>query len=98
MKDIEIVLGRRGEGKREKDGGVNLRYVASTYVNITMYPPVQLLYAIKIILKNEVWFLENLKLQMCVIRVAQFRSPLDSTALVSSSSCGIINRLRDFTK
>jgi hypothetical protein len=25
--------------------GVNLRYIVSTYVNITMYLPVQLLYA-----------------------------------------------------
>jgi hypothetical protein len=27
--------------------GVNLRYIVNTYVNITMYPPVQLLYANK---------------------------------------------------
>jgi hypothetical protein len=35
-------LGRR---KRENDRGVNVRHIVSTHVNITMYPPVQLLYA-----------------------------------------------------
>jgi hypothetical protein len=30
---------------RENGRGVNLRYSVSTYVNFTMYPPVQLLYA-----------------------------------------------------
>jgi hypothetical protein len=30
---------RRGKGrKRENDEGINLRYILSTYVNITMYP------------------------------------------------------------
>jgi hypothetical protein len=29
--------------------GVNLRYIVSTYANVTMYPPIQLLYANKII-------------------------------------------------
>jgi hypothetical protein len=29
--------------------GVNLRYIVSTYVNIAMYSPVQLVYANKII-------------------------------------------------
>jgi hypothetical protein len=43
MKPIEIVL--RNEKGNE---GANLRYIVSTYVNITMYPPVQLLYANKI--------------------------------------------------
>jgi hypothetical protein len=33
MKAFEIVL-RRREGAREKSGGVNLRYIVSTYVNI----------------------------------------------------------------
>jgi hypothetical protein len=28
-----------GGGNRENDGGVNLRYIVSTYVNIIMYPP-----------------------------------------------------------
>jgi hypothetical protein len=34
-------------GKRDNDGQVNLRYSVSTHVNITMYAPVQLLYANK---------------------------------------------------
>jgi hypothetical protein len=33
MKPVEIVLRR---GKRENDGGVNLRYIVSTYVNVTI--------------------------------------------------------------
>jgi hypothetical protein len=39
MKPVEIVLRRRGRGKRMNDEGVNLRYMVSPYVNITMYPP-----------------------------------------------------------
>jgi hypothetical protein len=46
MKTVEIVL-RRGRGERENNGGVNLRHIVSTYVNITMYPPIQLLYVKK---------------------------------------------------
>jgi hypothetical protein len=46
LKPAEIVL-RRGEGRRMKV--VNLRYTVSSYVNITTYPPVQLLYANKIV-------------------------------------------------
>jgi hypothetical protein len=38
MKSAEIGLRRGGGGKREKDGGINLRYIVSTYVNITVYP------------------------------------------------------------
>jgi hypothetical protein len=39
---------KRGKGKEgEWWRGVNLRYIISTYVNITMYLPVQLLYANK---------------------------------------------------
>jgi hypothetical protein len=41
MKPVEIVL-RRGWGKRENDRGSKSGYYVSTYVNITMYPPVQL--------------------------------------------------------
>jgi hypothetical protein len=42
-KPVETVLRRREEG--EKWGGVlNLRYIVNTYVNIIVYPPVQLLY------------------------------------------------------
>jgi hypothetical protein len=36
MKHVEIVL-RRGE-VRENDGGDKLRYIVSTYVNVTMNP------------------------------------------------------------
>jgi hypothetical protein len=54
MKPIEIVLRRKGRwGRRRMMEGVNLRYIVCTYVNITMYPPVQLLYANKII-KNKI--------------------------------------------
>jgi hypothetical protein len=46
MKPVEIVLRReREEGeKRRTVEEINLRYIVSTYVNIKMYPPVQLLY------------------------------------------------------
>jgi hypothetical protein len=47
MKLVEIVL-RRGEGKEgEENGGGKSKTYVSTYINITMYPPVQLLYANK---------------------------------------------------
>jgi hypothetical protein len=40
MKPIEIVLRRGGDlWRRENYGRVNLRYIISIYVNITMYPP-----------------------------------------------------------
>jgi hypothetical protein len=51
MKPVEIVL-RRGRGMKENDRGVKLRYIVSTYVNTTVYPPVQLLYANKILKIN----------------------------------------------
>jgi hypothetical protein len=38
MKPVEIVLRRRERGKRRMMEGVNLRYIISTYVNITMCP------------------------------------------------------------
>jgi hypothetical protein len=47
MKPVEIVLRRRIME------GINLRYIVSTYiVNITIYPPAQLLYANKIFFKK----------------------------------------------
>jgi hypothetical protein len=51
MKPVEIVLRKWERGKRENDGGgkIQLRYTVNIYVNITMYPPIQLLYANKII-------------------------------------------------
>jgi hypothetical protein len=45
-----LFCGGRGERRRMMEG-VNLRYIVTTHVNITMYPPVQILYANKIILK-----------------------------------------------
>jgi hypothetical protein len=42
MTPVKTVL-RRGEGKREGDGGVDQRYVVSTYVNIKIYSPIQLI-------------------------------------------------------
>jgi hypothetical protein len=48
MKLVEIVQ-RRGEGGRKRMmERVNLRYIVSTYVNIAIYPSVQLLYANKL--------------------------------------------------
>jgi hypothetical protein len=39
MKPIEIVLRTREWGRgRTMEGGIYLRYIASIYVNITMYP------------------------------------------------------------
>jgi hypothetical protein len=48
MKPVEIVLRRRGGGRGRMMNGVNLRYIVNTYVNITTYLPIQLLYANKI--------------------------------------------------
>jgi hypothetical protein len=45
MNPDEIVLRSREGGRRRTMEGVNLRYIVSPYVNITMYPPVQILYA-----------------------------------------------------
>jgi hypothetical protein len=36
MRSVEIVLIRRW-GIKKKDGGVNLRYIVSTFVNVKMY-------------------------------------------------------------
>jgi hypothetical protein len=47
MKPVEIVLRRRGWGRGRTMEGINLRYIVSTYANITMYPLVQLLYTNK---------------------------------------------------
>jgi hypothetical protein len=57
MKLVEIVSFNNEGGRREREEGeqwrrVNLRYIVSTYANITIYPPVQLLYANKIIFKS----------------------------------------------
>jgi hypothetical protein len=46
MKPVEIVLRSGERGSKEV---VNLRYIASTYIKITMYSPIQLLYTNKII-------------------------------------------------
>jgi hypothetical protein len=46
MKPVEIVL-RRGERWGRMMEGVNLRYFVNAYVNLTIYPPVQLLYVKK---------------------------------------------------
>jgi hypothetical protein len=53
MKPFEIVP-RRRKGKRGRmmERLIQLRYILNTYVNITMFPSVQLLYANKIINKN----------------------------------------------
>jgi hypothetical protein len=50
MKPTEIVLRRRTGRKRENDEGVNPTKIVSTYVNIIMYPSIQLFYVNKIIL------------------------------------------------
>jgi hypothetical protein len=46
MKPVEIVLRREEEGRRRMEE-VNLRYIINTYINITVYPLVQLLYSNK---------------------------------------------------
>jgi hypothetical protein len=47
MKAVEIFV-RRGRGEnRERLSRITLRYIVSTYVNITVYPSVQLLNANK---------------------------------------------------
>jgi hypothetical protein len=54
MKPAEIFLkwgGDRGRG-RMMEGYIQQRYISNTYVNITMYPPVQVLFASNII-KNK---------------------------------------------
>jgi hypothetical protein len=38
MKPTEIILREEGERRRMMEG-VNISYIVSTYVNITMYPP-----------------------------------------------------------
>jgi hypothetical protein len=43
MKPIKIVLKSWKRGMRESNVGVKLRYIVSTYVNIAMYLPMQLL-------------------------------------------------------
>jgi hypothetical protein len=47
MKSVEIVLRMGGGGRGRMLEGISLRYIVSTYVNITLYPPVQLLYVNK---------------------------------------------------
>jgi hypothetical protein len=44
VKPVEIILRSRGGGIME---GANLIYIVSTYINVTMKPPVQLTYANK---------------------------------------------------
>jgi hypothetical protein len=61
MKPVEIAL-RRGEEERGSVmEGANLRYIVSTYVNITMYSPLQLLYANKKIKTKESSFLLSIR-------------------------------------
>jgi hypothetical protein len=38
-KPVEIVLRRREGGRGRMMVGINLRYIVSTHINITMYPP-----------------------------------------------------------
>jgi hypothetical protein len=48
MKPVQIVLRRRGGRKGKMMKGTNLiKYIVSTYVHITMHPPVKLVYANK---------------------------------------------------
>jgi hypothetical protein len=47
IKPVEIVLRRGKEDRGGTRQGVKLRYIVNIYVNITMYPLVQLLYADK---------------------------------------------------
>jgi hypothetical protein len=47
MKSVEIVQ-RSGRRRGRMMEGVNLRYIGSSYVNVTMYPSIELLYVYKI--------------------------------------------------
>jgi hypothetical protein len=47
MKPVEIVLRRVEGGRGRMKEEVGLRYIVSIYVNITVYPPIQLLYVNK---------------------------------------------------
>jgi hypothetical protein len=38
MKPVEIVLRRGGRGNEMMEKGIYLRYIVSTYVNVTMNP------------------------------------------------------------
>jgi hypothetical protein len=38
MKSVEIVLKGGGGEIKEKDEGLNLRYIINTYVNVATYP------------------------------------------------------------
>jgi hypothetical protein len=38
MRSVETILRRGGGEIKENDEGVNLRYIVSTSVNVTMYP------------------------------------------------------------
>jgi hypothetical protein len=53
MRPVKTVLRTRGKGIKENDGGgVNLRYIVSTFVNITLYSQYNMLqYANKNIIK-----------------------------------------------
>jgi hypothetical protein len=48
MKSAEIIPRKGGGGKGRTMKRVTLRYIVSSYVNITMYPPVQQLSVNKI--------------------------------------------------
>jgi hypothetical protein len=48
MNPVEIVLRKEGGGRGRIIEGVNLSYTVSTYVNITIYLLVQLIYVNKI--------------------------------------------------
>jgi hypothetical protein len=52
MKSLEIILRRGRDGSKKMMEGINLGYIVITYVNITIYPPIQILYGNKIIEKK----------------------------------------------
>jgi hypothetical protein len=72
MKPVEIVTRIGEEGSQRMMGRVNLRYIVSAYVNITIYPPAQLLYANKTFIKNNL-DLHNITSE--VYETLKYRSP-----------------------
>jgi hypothetical protein len=59
MKPVEIVLRSEGRGRGRLMENTNpTKIFSNTYANITMYSPVQLLYANKIINRKEIMVLE----------------------------------------
>jgi hypothetical protein len=64
MKLVELVLRRGQQGRGRMMEGV--RYIVRTYVNITMYPTIQILYANEIIKINKESRLQKPSLEILI--------------------------------